>query len=688
MANDITQRKQTQAQLRATQELFEKFMYYSPTAAYIKDAQGHYRFVNHFTEQTWQRSLAQWRGKTDFDLFSVEVAQAIRDHDSQVLAEGKTLQIQEITENADGIHHWLSLKFPIESSTGETLLAGMSLDISDRVRAENALRESEVRLRRLVDADIIGVFFADFSGRISEANHAFLDMVGYTQEDLATGQLRWDVMTPPEYQALDAEIIANVRQRGVSSPVEKEYIRKDGTRVPVLLGVALLLGSSHENYCVCYALDISDRKQAQVEIERQAQQQTAIAQIGQKALADRELNVLFQQTTELVATVLGVEYCKVLKLLESGEAMRLEAGVGWHSGLVGTATVGTDLDSQAGYTLLWDHPVVVEDLRQETRFSGPPLLCDHGVISGMSVVIRDQDGIYGILGAHTTQKQDFSEDEVNFLQAIANILSIAIARHQTEQAVHELNQTLEAKVTERTQQLEEINEELKDFTYSVSHDLRAPLRAIQGFATALEEDYADQLDDLARDYTRRLTGAAYRLDRLIQDLLAYSRLSRTDLRLKAVDLSSVVEEAQANLGTEIAQKEAEVTVLKPLGDIIGNHVVLVQIVTNLLHNGLKFTKASVRPQIKIWSESQNEVLRLYIEDNGIGIHPEHQERIFDVFERLHGVDTYSGTGIGLAIVRKGMERLGGRVGVESSPSQGSRFWIEGKQCPQSLSNHD
>jgi light-regulated signal transduction histidine kinase (bacteriophytochrome) len=368
--------------------------------------------------------------------------------------------------------------------------------------------------------------------------------------------------------------------------------------------------------------------------------------------------------------------------------MRLEAGVGWHSGLVGTATVGTDLDSQAGYTLLWDHPVVVEDLRQETRFSGPPLLCDHGVISGMSVVIRDQDGIYGILGAHTTQKQDFSEDEVNFLQAIANILSIAIARHQTEQAVHELNQTLEAKVTERTQQLEEINEELKDFTYSVSHDLRAPLRAIQGFATALEEDYADQLDDLARDYTRRLTGAAYRLDRLIQDLLAYSRLSRTDLRLKAVDLSSVVEEAQANLGTEIAQKEAEVTVLKPLEDIIGNHVVLVQIVTNLLHNGLKFTKASVRPQIKIWSESQNEVLRLYIEDNGIGIHPEHQERIFDVFERLHGVDTYSGTGIGLAIVRKGMERLGGRVGVESSPSQGSRFWIEGKQSPQSLSNHD
>ncbi|ARV62462.1 hypothetical protein BZZ01_30950 [Nostocales cyanobacterium HT-58-2] len=238
------------------------------------------------------------------------------------------------------------------------------------------------------------------------------------------------------------------------------------------------------------------------------------------------------------------------------------------------------------------------------------------------------------------------------------------------------NEILERGVTERTQQLQEANNELEAFGYSVSHDLQAPLRAMHGFAEALLEDYGDLLDELGKEYARRIIASALRLENLIQDLLAYSRLSRTELPLKSIDLTLVISEVIREIQPEIEQKQAEIKIDSPLPQVLAHHPTLVQVATNLVENAIKFVKVGVQPQVRVWAEKYNNWVRLWVADNGIGIASEHQKRIFQVFERLHGQETYPGTGIGLAIVRKGVERMEGRVGVESQLGQGSRFWIE------------
>ncbi len=225
-------------------------------------------------------------------------------------------------------------------------------------------------------------------------------------------------------------------------------------------------------------------------------------------------------------------------------------------------------------------------------------------------------------------------------------------------------------------QLAERTADLETFSYSVSHDLRAPLRVIQGLSQALLEDYAERLGSVGQDYAANIVAAAQHMDNLIQDLLAYSHLSRAEIKLKPVNLKRVVEEVLSQLEAEIRERGAQVVVEQPLPRVMGHYTTLLQVVTNLLTNAVKFVTSGVKPRVWMWAEEREEEVLLWTEDNGIGIALEDQERIFRAFERLHGLETYPGTGIGLAIVHKGVTRLGGRVGVESEIGRGSRFWVE------------
>ncbi len=236
--------------------------------------------------------------------------------------------------------------------------------------------------------------------------------------------------------------------------------------------------------------------------------------------------------------------------------------------------------------------------------------------------------------------------------------------------------TLEEKVRERTEQLRERNEELETFGHSISHDLRAPLRAMHGFSQALLEDCGDQLDDVGKDYAQRVVAGAHKMDALIQDLLAYSQVSRNDMALADVSLADVAKEAVSQVEADVAASGGTVDVSPDLPMVLGNRVTLVQSVANLVANGVKFVPKGRVPTIRVRAEQNNGHTRLWVEDNGIGIDPAHHERVFGVFERLHKSEVYPGTGIGLAIVRKSVERMGGRVGVVSAIGEGSRFWIE------------
>jgi PAS domain S-box-containing protein len=183
--------------------------------------------------------------------------------------------------------------------------------------------------------------------------------------------------------------------------------------------------------------DITERKLAEERLEQRARQQSAVAELGLEALHSDDVEALMNEATRRLAEALHVEYCKVLELLPDGDALLLKAGVGWKEGYVGQATVGTEKSSQAGYTLRSMNPVIVRDLREEERFSGPALLHEHGVVSGLSVIIYAGKQPYGVLGAHTTQKRGFSDDDVNVLQAVANLLGEVIVRQRLLDALRE-----------------------------------------------------------------------------------------------------------------------------------------------------------------------------------------------------------------------------------------------------------
>ena len=254
-------------------------------------------------------------------------------------------------------------------------------------------------------------------------------------------------------------------------------------------------------------------------------------------------------------------------------------------------------------------------------------------------------------------------------QALVNAKN-EISRH----AAH-----LEQVVTERTGQLRETIKELEGFSYSVSHDMRAPLRAMQSFAQFLVDDYGSKLDENGLNYLHQIMRSAVRLDRLIQDVLSYTRILHSPLPMSSLDLDRLVRdiiETYPN-GQPIKPR---IKIKGTLPKVMGNEALLTQCVSNLLSNGAKFVLPGNTPRLEISAEVIGKsMIRVWFKDNGIGIAPENHERIFRLLERINPDTDYEGTGNGLTIVRKGTERMGAQVGFESALGKGSRFWIQLKK---------
>lgn len=233
---------------------------------------------------------------------------------------------------------------------------------------------------------------------------------------------------------------------------------------------------------------------------------------------------------------------------------------------------------------------------------------------------------------------------------------------------------LEKTVNDRTASLRETIGELEAFSYSVSHDMRAPLRAMQSFAKILAEDCGPQISSKGKDYIKRISSAAARMDSLIQDVLTYSRVARTDLPLQVVDMGALLREILDTYPT-FQEPTAKVELQGEFPNILAIPAVLTQCISNLIGNAVKFVPSGVHPHIKIWvAESGGDKVRLFFKDNGVGIEKDAYESIFGIFQRVS--KSYEGTGIGLSIVKKGAERMGGGVGLESELGKGSTFWLD------------
>jgi len=250
------------------------------------------------------------------------------------------------------------------------------------------------------------------------------------------------------------------------------------------------------------------------------------------------------------------------------------------------------------------------------------------------------------------------------------------ARHSLEDA----NRDLEGKVRERTRELQETVSELEAFSYSISHDLRSPLRAMEGYAELLRDSYAERLDDEGRRLLERISRSAARLDLLVQDVLAYSRVANGQIELQAVTVEEVVREVLESYPQ--LKDKAAIRLEGPMPPVLGHVAYLTQCVSNLIGNAVKFVRPGVPAAVRIWAEEEedNQRVKICFEDNGIGIASNHFEEIFQIFGRIHG-KSYEGTGIGLAIVRKAVERMGGAVSLTSEVGKGSCFCLHLRRAP-------
>lgn len=230
-------------------------------------------------------------------------------------------------------------------------------------------------------------------------------------------------------------------------------------------------------------------------------------------------------------------------------------------------------------------------------------------------------------------------------------------------------------IRELNDKLSAANEELETFSYSVSHDLRGPLRAMQGYSEILLSDFKQDLPPEGMEHLVRISKAASRMDALIRDILAYTCVAKSELILQPVDLDSLVKSI-VETSDALRPPHARVFVESPLRSVIAHEACLTQCLSNVMLNAIKFVPKARKPEVRVRTESRGSAVRIWIEDNGIGIHPAHHERIFQMFGRVHGAAAYEGNGIGLTIVRRGAKRMGGTVGVESALELGSRFWIE------------
>jgi PAS domain S-box-containing protein len=306
-------------------------------------------------------------------------------------------------------------------------------------RAET-LRRSADEIHDLYNRAPCGYHSVDKDGIFVRINDTELSWLGYTREEMI-GKLKFSDLVTPEGVKTVQESLPKLKAEGAIRDLEYDMVRKDGTILPVLLSATAVTDSAGKYLMSRSTIyDITARKRAENEVRMLAHLQSVLADLGERALRGAPLPQMLDDAANQVAQALGVDYCKILELLPNRDSLLIRSGAGWKPGYVGHATVRVGTESQAGYTLLSDEPVVVEDLQEEKRFSGTALLHKHDVVSGASVVVSTSEGPYGVLSVHARHRRIFAADEVNFLQTAANVLGSVIERHRAEAQLWRVSQ--------------------------------------------------------------------------------------------------------------------------------------------------------------------------------------------------------------------------------------------------------
>jgi len=526
---------------------------------------------------------------------------------------------------------------------------GMVEDINRQKESEDKVRAADRRYRALIDniSDVVGL--VDREGAIVYASPSTSRVLGYSPEELL-GRSPMHLVDPADVERV-SQLFARLAGTPRSSTVAEFRIRGKDGGYRLVEGIGTnLLDDPNVAAIVINFRDITERAQAVAEIHARARQQAAVAGLGQKALSGVDLPTLFNEAVGVVARTLDVTHSKILQLAPEGSSLRLQAGTGWKEGLVGHASVGAGSDSQAGFTLARKEPVIVEDLRTETRFHGPPLLRDHGIISGMSVIIPGPDGPFGVLGAHTTSLRRFSVDDVHFLEAVANVLATAIDRGRQERALAESQR----------------DASMGQLAAYVAHEINTPLTNISLLVSGISRRTDDPQ---VREKLEKISAQRRQAGAIIADLLTLPRhrsLDRLPHDVRQL-VANAAEQAQA-------YRKPEVELVLDIGDrpVVGtvDALQVQHVILNLIRNALEATATGT---VTVRLREMNGQVILEVRDTGSGMTKEVLDQIFKPLFSTKPEGERSG--LGLSFCRNVASGHGGTIEAVSVPGKGSTFTL-------------
>ena len=588
----------------------------------------------------------------------------------------------------DGTYRWMHDEARLIRDKGGRALevVGCWTDVTERRKAEEALRESEERLRNAFDFAAIGMIMADPDGRFVQVNRAMCEMMGYSAEEL----LKTDFQSITHPDDLDEDLDHHARLLKGEVPfyhTEKRFIHRQGHKVWAHLAVSLLRDmEGNPLHFTAQIQDITETRQARDKILRQSVLLDGINRVFRRVLTCETEYEVGSICLAVAEELTGSKFSFMGELNPEGlfDTVAIR-DPGWEACKIPRSASTRMVKNMRvggiyGYTLREGKSRIVNDPASHPDRAGTPE--GHPQITSfLGVPMKSGEKTIGMIGLGNKEGgYDREDQETVESLCVAFAEALQDKRNKIELVKH--RHYLEELVETRTAALERSNKELAQFAYVASHDLQEPLRKVQAFGDRLKAKYSELMDEQGRDYMERMQGATRRMRAMIDDLLSLSRIQTRAQPFVSVDLGDVARDAASDWEMRIEQTGGRVEI-GDLPIIDADPSQLRQLFGNLISNALKFKQDGVTPVVKIYSkpvDREDETgsvgqCEIIVEDNGIGFDEKFAARIFNPFERLHGRSQYEGTGIGLSICKRIVERHGGNLIAQGEPDRGAKFII-------------